>query len=550
MKFNTKNHPRHFLAKSLSFRGKGTNLVCDLCDNEINVESKLYCGICESYFHESCLTITSPKVHQHTLFFIRRKNSFACNVCGLVGTDKINMYTCVPCDFFVHRNCIFLPTVIKITRHSHRLLRAHNSYEYNKRPCKICQDIVSDNYEGYTCSDKTCDYVAHAFCATRSEVWGGKDVKGESEEDSNLEFDVEVEIYGRAIHHFSHNHNLTRLLIDAAEEKIGKICQACILPIDMGSFLCCKQCDFALHDKCARLPRKMEQMLHRHPLVLEENITNIEEGFFTCSICKQDSCGFMYRCFKEDCEFKIDVNCASFVEPFYHTAHHHPLFLKQQFDGGSEPFGCMVCDLSSRIVAACSNPFCIFTLDFKCATLPGSVKCKYDTHPLTLSSTIEVIQLLGLRKLYSQSSPLWCEICEAEVNGKNLFYTCNSCCTTIHVECILGKHLYMKPGHRIKVNGVEIDIVSNNGASRPTCHTCQLICQDKILFIKKRDGVCFCSIKCFPSSTKVVPNNINIIDYSSKRRLVKAAVRDELPTVTPVGRIPSGEKKKSLKYLD
>lgn len=452
------------------------------------------------------------------------------------------MYTCVPCDFFIHRNCIFLPTVIKITRHSHRLLRTHISYEYNRRHCKICHDIVSDNYEGYTCSDKTCDYVAHAFCATRSEVWGGKELKGEPEEDSNLEFDVEVEIYGREIHHFSHNHNLTRLLIDASEEKIGHICQACIIPIDTGSFLCCKQCDFALHDRCARLPRKMEHMLHRHPLVLQENITKIEERFFICSVCKQDSCGFMYRCCKEDCGFKIDVNCASFVEPFYHTAHQHPLFLKQQFDSGSEPFKCFGCNLSSRIVAACS--YCAFTLEFKCATLPGSIKCKYDTHPLTVSSMTVVNHNLSVSEFYWQSSPWWCEICEAEVNQMILFYMCNECCTTVHVECLLGKHIYLKPGHSIKVNGVEINIVSNNGAYRPTCHTCQLICQDKVIFIKMRDGVCFCSIKCFDSSTKVVPN------YSLKRRHGKTAVRDELPTVTPVGRNPSGEQKKSIKYLD
>ncbi|WZZ70990.1 hypothetical protein YC2023_082360 [Brassica napus] len=45
-----------------------------------------------------------------------------------------------------------------------------------------------------------------------------------------------------------------------------------------------------------------------------------------------------------------------------------------------------------------------------------------------------------------------------------------------------GRHPYMKPGHKIKVNGLEIQIVSNNVVSRQPCHTCQCICEDKVPF--------------------------------------------------------------------
>lgn len=66
-----------------------------------------------------------------------------------------------------------------------------------------------------------------------------------------------------------------------------------------------------------------------------------------------------------------------------------------------------------------------------------------------------------------------------------LLYTCDKCFTTIHADCILGRHPYMKPGHKIKVNGLEIQIVSNNVVSRQPCHTCQCICEDKVVFINR-----------------------------------------------------------------
>ncbi|CAF2069739.1 hypothetical protein Bca4012_087374 [Brassica carinata] len=56
----------------------------------------------------------------------------------------------------------------------------------------------------------------------------------------------------------------------------------------------------------------------------------------------------MYRCYIDDCEFYMDVKCASFVEALNHTAHQHPLFLEQRFDiGSSNPYKCMACGLSA-----------------------------------------------------------------------------------------------------------------------------------------------------------------------------------------------------------
>lgn len=85
------------------------------------------------------------------------------------------------------------------------------------------------------------------------------------------------------------------------------------------------------------------------------------------------------------------------------------------------------------------------------------------------------------------TSSLWCEMCEEEIKKTNLLiYMCNACCTTVHVECILGRHRYIKPGHKIEMNGVEVDIVSNKGsADRRYCQECNRLCQDELVFIRR-----------------------------------------------------------------
>ncbi|CAN7034281.1 unnamed protein product [Brassica rapa subsp. trilocularis] len=61
------------------------------------------------------------KIHEHLLTYLRRKLPVGCDACGFSSPDDIDMFGCLQCDFFVHRSCIFLPRVIKLTRHSHCL---------------------------------------------------------------------------------------------------------------------------------------------------------------------------------------------------------------------------------------------------------------------------------------------------------------------------------------------------------------------------------------------------------------------------------------------
>lgn len=41
----------------------------------------------------------------------------------------------------------------------------------------------------------------------------------------------------------------------------------------------------------------------------------------------------------------------------------------------------------------------------------------------------------------------WCEACERYIKPKERFYMCDEyCCVTLHIECLIGKDLYMKSG--------------------------------------------------------------------------------------------------------
>ncbi|CAG7877666.1 unnamed protein product [Brassica rapa] len=481
---STTFHPKHVLEEYGPVHPNDGAKICIICETCISSRPNyFYCRVCDFFFHKEChttlmesnLTIDRPRTHEHKLTFIRKTNSFNCDACGEVRSKKMNMYACLPCKFFIHRNCIYLPKVIKLTCHLHRLFHTYHVPDCNTG-CSLCFASFVSGCGGYMCINKTCDYKLHSYCATHELIWDGRDVEGEPEETSNSEDVTSLkDVDGNTFRHFSHHHDLLRFCVDGEDEGDERICQACILPIDFDSFLGCKECDFALHDTCASLPRKMEYQFHRHPLALE---VDIEEGFFSCSKCKRESCGFMYRCCQEECEFKMDAKCASLADPLDNGIHEHPLTL-------------------TNYGANCNK--CRFYLGSKQVSQPVLVKCNYDIHPLTLC-------LFESTYLWSHACPLRCEICEIRIKPKYRdyqdIYGCFDCNTVVHVECAIGKYPFLKPGHTIKLNGFEIQIASKNSLSRPICHACHSTCQDKLVFKNKKNvTISFCSINCVTTSS-------------------------------------------------
>ncbi|KAL9817548.1 putative chromatin regulator PHD family [Arabidopsis thaliana] len=481
-------HPNHSL--QLVLLNGDTTRECYCCDNDLE-EVFYYCSTCDYAMNIACvekprvLSLDQPKWHEHTLTQFPRKTSVTCNVCSL-AYSSCPFYICPPCDFVVHQKCLSLPRVIRISRHFHRIYFTL-SFDQGVRCCGVCRRKIDNDYGGYSCKKDGCSYVAHSKCATQSNVWDGKELEGEPEEDIN-EIEPFVTLRDGSIRHFSHEHHRLKLDENTSRDyNENKLCQACITPIYFGNVYSCMQCDFSLHEECAKLSRKTHHPVHPHLLTLVGK-SDIMDATKSCSVCPwKCTTGFFYECRERECRFKVHVQCATIYEPLVHESHMDPLFLTSK---PGEERRCCVCKelghCSTNETFNCIE--CDFALCFKCATLPHKVRYKHDKHMLTLSYGEE-----------TSTIPNWCEVCEKKIKSKERFYMCDEyCCVTLHIECMLGVDLYMKPGSFWFYRSSKVGVLPNNHhMSRPICSFCEKRCQHKIVF------QCFGLISCSTSCIRV-----------------------------------------------
>ncbi|KAL1222429.1 Protein VACUOLELESS GAMETOPHYTES [Cardamine amara subsp. amara] len=473
---------------------------CYCCDEDL-LEVFYYCLPCDFAMNVDCakkplvLSIDHPKWHEHSLVPFPRQAFLTCNLCALADESSL-IYMCPPCDFVVHQKCINLPLVIRISRHQHRISFT-SSFDQGDWFCGICRRKIDNDYGGYSCIKDGCSYVAHSRCATQRNVWDGKELEGEPEEEEAIE-DIEpfVRISDGIIEHFSHQHH--HLKIDEntdREYEEHRECQACITPIYFGNFYTCMQCDFILHEKCANLSRKIHHPIHPHLLTLEDK--NLVKPGIKCSACPWFcTVGFFYNCSKEGCDFKLNVQCATISEPLVHESHIHPLFLTSKPE--EELRLCSVCNKTQK--RKTNETFncleCDFALCFGCATLPQKARYKHDKHVLPLSYGKE-----------ASTMTYWCEVCEGKINPKKGLYMCDEyCCVTLHIECLLGRDFYMKPGSHINTALGKANVLLNNHhMSRPICLFCEKRCPDKTVLqldLSIFAGSFFCSLLCVHKSAE------------------------------------------------
>ncbi|AAD10653.1 Hypothetical protein [Arabidopsis thaliana] len=483
----------------------GNHLKCKCCGVPLQM-TYYHCSICKFNLNLDCSMRQPPpiishlKSHEHTLTLFPIRLPLPCDACGLSLNDTEDLvYSCLPCSRMVHRSCIYLPRVIKITRHQHRLSHT-SSLQPGDFSCGVCRQTVDVNYGQYSCN-KECHYAVHSKCATRNDVWDGKDLDGVPEEPDEFIEPPFLKIDEETIQHFSHHHYL-KLHEKKTIYKRDKFCEACTLPVMISQrFYGCMQCDFVLDETCASLPRKKNHPLHKHPLNLhtlplgESAMINkgaTSKDIFKCIGCGRIGCGFYYKCDEKNCdEFLLDVRCASLPDPFVHDCHphDHPLFFN--LTKGN----CMGCGSDS-----CSSYFlecikCKSFLGIKCATLPCEAHYTHDRHPLTLCYEEEED---------TTSGQYWCEICEFKLDPKTWFYTCDYCMITLHVNCLLGKDIYLKPCHIFKVGLFykEVEIARNDGNSRLFCYICRLRCGQTLVFKWLGRRKSFCTLRCIGKYVK------------------------------------------------
>ncbi|XP_020877177.1 uncharacterized protein LOC110227424 [Arabidopsis lyrata subsp. lyrata] len=476
LEVNHSYHPLHPLKLHTGqppFYSDGT---CRLCSRKIDDRLFYHCSACNFSLDMRCVLNPPPqsildlKVHDHQLVFRPRLDSFTCNACGLSG-DR-SPYICVHCDFMIHQECLALPRLININRHDHRVSRTSVLGVVNS-VCGVCRRKVDWTWGGFSCQ-RCPGYVAHSKCATRKDVWNGKELEGVPEEIEDIEPYVVID--DNTIQHFSHSEHYLRFHINGLFWEENKRCSACTHPICLQSFYGCIDCDFILHESCAKSPRKKWHVLHNERITL---VTNGAADFFACDACHRMSNGFMYQCG----DVKLDVLCGSVSEPFVHPSHpHHPLYYIPSVEGKK----CNGCNNSASPVLTCIESGCGFVLCFHCATLPQVVKHRVNDHPLSLCYGEKA------------SGKYWCDICEKETNPSTWFYTCKDHRASLHTKCVLGDFAGFMPRSTMVVSSrLSYEVVLNNSVSRPFCRMCESRCMYPIsLKINVTSDIYICSRNC------------------------------------------------------
>ncbi|CAA0360844.1 unnamed protein product [Arabidopsis thaliana] len=169
------------------------------------------------------------------------------------------------------------------------------------------------------------------------------------------------------------------------------------------------ECDFSIHEACANAPCKKYHALNPYPLTLKVVTCENEDngGYFSCDACQRESCA-VYENFGGEnggSRFRLDLRCASVSEPFEYLGHDHPLYLALNPEEES--------------------------------VLPYPTR--QDINMTSISS--HFMKRKG--QMIIQSGVMYAK---EEQKG---FYSCEDCCTTLHIDCLLGEDMYMKPDHNI-----------------------------------------------------------------------------------------------------
>ena len=420
---------------------------CQLC-NESRRQYTYRCYRCDFNLHATCAslppTIESSEVHHHPLTPFWKWMMFTCDLCGQEVKGIPNQ--CPLCSYCIHNTCASLPRMLQVKHHRHPFHLTHSSLEVelhqsNSRFCLLCAQSVNTNYGFYYCSK--CDLIAHLDCAADyiyRENINLQELKEKENEDLELNQSINSATYkviniklredvteiATEIQHFSHEHELK---LSDDEVLNNEKCNGCVRAI-FPPFYSCVNCSFFLHESCAKLPRKKQHPLHQHPLTLLPKSPYLSKTF-KCYACKRHCNGFIYWCGM--CRFRLDVSCSLISDILTHHGHEHPLLLSNI----ESEQNCSCCDSEIYPIFRCTT--CKFALDFKCATLPQTVRYNQHEHPFTLCYTTE-----------DDSGEYYCDICEEEREPKHCFYYCANCDYPAHTKCIIGKYPNIKFGSAYK----------------------------------------------------------------------------------------------------
>ncbi|KAJ4712692.1 putative Cysteine/Histidine-rich C1 domain family protein [Melia azedarach] len=385
----------------------------DACGQKIKSSMCYTCNNCNFDLHLECASL-KPNIkyegHEHLLILVENmSNQGECEACGveIQGTFYVR---CVGCNINFHVQCgpVSLPPTVMDKHHKHPLslstktVLVDDDSGCDPQVCDACSKERNPEHPFYCCT--LCDYSAHASCVV-----------------------TEVQLIEREkLRHFSHQHFLFPLKDKIKNDDV--LCYACEKLIE-GAVYGCEPCELYLHESCGKLPREIEHPFHKHSLVLPEPYSRKERE---CSACYKHCFGFTYRC--NDCDFDLDLDCASLQPSIEYIGHGHILTFFEKLYGIPK---CIACSFTSSDVSYLRCVICNFNIHLWCSPLPETIRHKshQDHHLCLMDSFVD-----------DNYDSQICDVCEEHRDARECVYYCAECnfisefnCATFEViNCLKG----------------------------------------------------------------------------------------------------------------
>ncbi|TYI91799.1 hypothetical protein E1A91_D02G019700v1 [Gossypium mustelinum] len=342
--------------------------------------------------------------HQHPLLLILNQDQLIHNQSGVTDCSRCGEEVSVPCfccvehcGFYLHKACAGAP--LELNHHFH----PHHPLVLLQEPPSSYTRCV------YDFCDKTCEkFIYHCPCG--------------------LEFHIKCALFTfniaennlKELDHVALQHPL--ISTENGDEELGDVskCFGCWEPLARYTHFS-PDCRFNLHEKCAKLPFKLNHKYHhKHPLTLQFNSERL-----SCKICgenNEEAIGFVYGC--SPYKFVVHIECVSesldlVVED---KSHEHPftLFTKRS------SFICDACGVEGSYTSyICCT--CNIMVHKKCTSLPRIIKSKWHDHRLFHKYFLCIEDFRDLD----------CIMCNYEVSTDYGSYYCSECDVIFHVKCAM-----------------------------------------------------------------------------------------------------------------
>ncbi|XP_050282533.1 uncharacterized protein LOC126723251 [Quercus robur] len=419
---------------------------CSAC-GEPCFEKSFACLKCKFLIHELCLQL--PHEIQHffhpcPLSLQQETTNFTCRACEKSRSQFA--YCCNRCHFFLDVECALMFTrnfegknYILSYYHHHPLILCKKESNDHVVSCDGCNQVISS--EIYGCIQ--CNFYLHRSCAAvRQQI----EHPFHPKHTLNLFFDEKLlctasilkSLDKGKVKYLRHKH------FSIHDDKENEVCEKHVCSPSYE----CIRCKFFIHQDCIEPVEEGQHPFqpHDNDSLIGVSRKTLPRKKFRCDACSCKSCfGFSYRC--EECNFKLDANCASLKPTTKYEGHKHLLsFFEKVYDDPQ----CEVCKTSYSDVSYLRCVECDFNVHLLCVPLPSTIKHKCHIDPLYLRDYF----------VEDYSGEYYCDACENSRDPRESVYHCAECSNYVaHMNCVIDEVLLSLRGKR---GDVELRIVDRH----------------------------------------------------------------------------------------